>query len=330
MQIAVVLLNYNGAKWLKKFLPVVIERSKNACIYVIDNGSQDESLTYLGSFAEIEVIELDRNYGYAGGYNRGLKKVKEELAVLLNTDIEPAENWLQPLIKFMNGHPDYAACQPKILSYERKSYFEYAGAAGGMLDRYGIPFCRGRIFSTVEEDRGQYDQYVDIFWASGAALCIRVKDFFEVGAFDERFVAHQEEIDLCWRFWLRGKKVGFIPDSIVYHVGGGTLPYNSPRKVYLNIRNNLLMLSKNLPQREQKKIFFIKWCIDMLIFLMYVFQGKFVHATQIIKARKDARKMKKFSLSYLNSEHYPDMVFRKSVLWLYFIKRKKFFYQMTD
>lgn len=328
MQTAVVLLNYNGINWLKKFLRTVIDRSEYASIYVIDNGSQDESLSYLHNFSKIKIIQLDKNYGYAGGYNRGLKVVKEEIAVLLNTDIEPAENWIQPLLNFMENHPEYAACQPKILSYARKNFFEYAGAAGGILDRYGIPFCRGRIFSTIEEDNGQYDQYVDIFWASGAALCVRLKDFFDIGGFDERFVAHQEEIDLCWRFWLQGKKVGFVPDSVVYHVGGGTLSYDSPKKVYLNIRNNLLMLHKNLPLKERKKIFFYRWWIDLIIFFMYVFQGKLTHAWQVLKARIDAGKMKTTLAKETIPEHYPDVIYIRSVLWQYFVRRKKFFSQL--
>jgi len=329
MNVAVVLLNYNGRKWLELFLQKVIDRSAGASIYVIDNGSSDESLTYLNHFPHVKVVALDKNYGYAGGYNRGLKYVHEDIAVLLNTDIEPAEGWLNPLVDFLQQNSAYAACQPKILSYHHPNYFEYAGAAGGMLDLYGIPFCRGRIFSTVEEDRGQYDEVTDIFWASGAALCIRLADFFAAGGFDDNFIAHQEEIDLCWRLQRMGKKIAYVPQSVIYHVGGGTLAYDSPRKIYLNIRNNRLMLWKNLPSSYRKKVFRVRLFLDYMIFFQYLLQGKFSHAWQVLKALRDAfTERKKYSV--VSGESLPEMIFKKSIVWWYFVKRKKFYSQLPQ
>jgi len=327
MNAGIVLLNYNGVKWLQQFLHQVVEYAGGAKVYVIDNGSTDESLVFLQNFPTVEVISLDKNYGYAGGYNRGLQYVKEEIAVLLNTDIEVTEGWLNPLVDFLQKHPSYAACQPKILSYHFRNQFEYAGAAGGMLDKYGIPFCRGRIFSTIEVDKGQYEQIVDIFWASGAALCIRLSDFWSVGGFDDFFIAHQEEIDLCWRLQLQGKKIAYVPQSVIYHVGGGTLAYNSPRKVYLNIRNNRLMLWKNLPPAHRKKVFFIRFIIDLFISLTYALQFKLTHAYQVLKAMNDARRYRK-NYHLHPPAKLPPMIYLKSILWWYFVKGKKYFFQL--
>lgn len=327
MKSAVVLLNYNGVTWLERFLPNVLQHSSNSQVYVIDNGSSDESMLFLQRFPEVKVISLDKNYGYAGGYNRGLKYVQEDIAVLLNTDIEVTSGWLEPLVSFLEQHSSYAACQPKILSYHVRHQFEYAGAAGGMLDKYGIPFCRGRIFSTIEEDKGQYDSITDIFWASGAAFCVRLSDFWAVGGFDELFEAHQEEIDLCWRLQLQGKKIAYIPQSVVYHVGGGTLAYTSPRKVYLNIRNNRLMLWKNLPDATRKKVFFTRFLFDVLFFFMYLLQLKLTHAVYVLKGMRDFYRLRtKYNI--IRPAFLPATIYPKSIIWLYVVRQKKFFSQL--
>ena len=219
----------------------------------------DESLTWLKTHCpDVRLIVLDQNYGFAEGYNRALQQVQAEYVVLLNSDVEVTPHWLEPLVEYMDAHPEVAACQPKIRSELQKTYFEYAGAAGGYLDKYGYPFCRGRVFETVEEDKGQYDTVQSVFWATGASLFIRLKDYQEVGGLDGRFFAHMEEVDLCWRLRSRGRQLVCISDSVIYHVGGGTLNKENPRKAFLNFRNNLLMLYKNLPEKELRKVLFIR------------------------------------------------------------------------
>ena len=247
---AVVILNWNGIEFLKKFLGDVVKHTNltDSKIIIADNNSNDRSVEWIESkFNNIEIIKLNRNYGFAGGYKIALQKVEASYFVLLNSDIEVTEGWLTPLENFMEQNIDVAACQPKILSYNNKDTFEYAGAAGGFIDKFGYPFCRGRMFDSVEKDTGQYDSCTDIFWASGACIMIRSDAYFRCMGLDQDFFAHMEEIDLCWRFHNAGYRVSFVPDSIVYHVGGGTLPYNSQKKIYLNYRNNLYMLYKNLP-----------------------------------------------------------------------------------
>ena len=248
-QIAIVILNWNGRHFLEKFLPGVAQHSRDlARIVVADNASTDDSLAYLkANFPEVDIIRLDQNYGFTGGYNRALQQVQEPYYVLLNSDVEVSEGWLNPLMQFMEKHPEVAACQPKIRSYNDRHLLEHAGAAGGFIDYLGYPFCRGRIYNHLEEDKGQYDQAVPVFWATGACLFIRRDDFRNENGFDEQFFAHMEEIDLCWRLQQSGKQIWVIPQSTVYHVGGGTLPKNNPRKTFFNFRNNLMMLFKNLP-----------------------------------------------------------------------------------
>jgi GT2 family glycosyltransferase len=245
--VAVVLLNWNGKNFLQKFLPSVIENSDNASIYVADNGSEDGSVDFLKqNFPSINIICFEKNYGFAKGYNMALQQIEAEYFVLLNSDVEVTPNWISPIITFLDSKEDYVACQPKILSYYDRSYFEYSGGAGGFIDRYGYPFCRGRLFDTLEKDNGQYDEDCEIFWATGACLFVRAQVFHEFGGFDEDFFAHMEEIDLCWRFKNAGYKIGYCHSSVIYHVGGGSLPKSSPYKTYLNIRNNEVMLIKNL------------------------------------------------------------------------------------
>ncbi len=245
-KVAIVILNWNGQKMLQKYLPTVLRYSRDeATVYVADNASTDDSVQMLASmFPECKVIRLEKNWGFAEGYNKALQQIDADYYLLLNSDVEVTHHWLTPLVEMLDAHPEVAACQPKLLSVADKDMFEYAGASGGYLDRLGYPFCRGRIFDVVERDNGQYDNPQEILWATGAALFIRSKDYWEVGGLDSRFFAHNEEIDLCWRLRIRGRKIYCLPDSVVYHVGGGTLPKGNPMKTFLNFRNNLTMLYK--------------------------------------------------------------------------------------
>ena len=244
---AVVVLNWNGINWLKKFLPILIEKSKDVNIYIADNASTDNSVEYVNdNFPNVKVLKNFSNEGYAKGYNDALETLKEEFFVLINSDIEVTDNWIKPIINLMEANSDIAACQPKILSFHDRNKFEYAGACGGFIDTLGYPFCRGRIFSDLEDDNNQYNDITEVFWASGACLFVRAKHFKEVNGFDNDFFAHQEEIDLCWRLKNKGYKIMVNPNSAVFHVGAGTLNTSSPLKTYLNFRNNLFMLYKNL------------------------------------------------------------------------------------
>ena len=244
---AVVVLNWNGINWLKKFLPILIEKSKDVNIYIADNASTDNSVEYVNdNFPNVKVLKNFSNEGYAKGYNDSLETLKEEFFVLINSDIEVTDNWIKPIINLMEANSDIAACQPKILSFHDRNKFEYAGACGGFIDTLGYPFCRGRIFSDLEDDNNQYNDITEVFWASGACLFVRAKYFKEVNGFDNDFFAHQEEIDLCWRLKNKGYKIMVNPNSAVFHVGAGTLNTSSPLKTYLNFRNNLFMLYKNL------------------------------------------------------------------------------------
>ncbi|MBR4728702.1 MAG: glycosyltransferase family 2 protein [Prevotella sp.] len=265
-KLAIVILNWNGEKMLKEYLPSVLQYSKDeATVYVADNASTDNSLTMLREhYPEVRLIELEKNWGFAEGYNQALRQIDAQYYLLLNSDIEVTHHWLTPLIELLDVHEDIAACQPKLLSVFDKDSFEYAGACGGFLDRYGYPFCRGRIFDMVEQDNGQYDYQQDILWATGAALMIRSKDYWEAGGLDARFFAHNEEIDLCWRLRIRGRRIVCVPESQVYHVGGGTLPKSNPMKTFLNFRNNLTMLYKCLPEEELKSVMRWRWWLDYL------------------------------------------------------------------
>ncbi|WPO84477.1 glycosyltransferase family 2 protein [Chryseobacterium sp. JJR-5R] len=264
-KLAVVILNWNGKNWLEKFLPQVVRFSKNADIYVIDNLSTDDSAAFLEThFPSVGIIRNNKNYGFAGGYNEGLKKINDPYLYycLLNSDVEVTENWIEPVLQVFEKDPSIAAVQPKILSFDNRKYFEFAGAAGGLIDNLGYPYCRGRVFDDIEEDKGQYDDEAEIFWASGCCLFIRTEDFWEQNGFDERFFAHQEEIDLCWRLINSGKKIFYTGQSEVYHVGGGTLNKQSPQKTFLNIRNNLSMMLKNLPFPKLISTLFLRLCLD--------------------------------------------------------------------
>lgn len=263
---AIVILNWNGRKILEQYLPTVLHYSaEEAEVVVADNHSTDDSVSYLReNFPQVRVIVLNKNYGFAEGYNQALRQVEAEYYILLNSDVEVTEHWLTPLVSYMDAHPSVAACQPKLLSVFSRQNFEYAGGCGGFIDRMGYPFCRGRLFDTVESDKGQYDEPCEVMWATGACLFIRSKDYWEVGALDGRFFAHNEEIDLCWRLRLMGRSVVCLPQSVVYHVGGGTLAKENPMKTFLNFRNNLTMLYKNLPDNELRSVMRWRWFLDYL------------------------------------------------------------------
>lgn len=293
MKTAVVILNWNGRGMMAKYLPTVLKYSRDdADVVVADNASTDGSLQWLErEFPQVRRISLDRNYGFADGYNRALEQVDADYYVLLNSDVEVTHHWLTPLIEEMDAHPEIAACQPKLLSLRNRDAFEYAGASGGFIDRYGYPFCRGRIFDTVEDDNGQYDNPQEVLWATGACLVIRAKDYWEAGGLDARFFAHNEEIDLCWRLHQMGKQIFCFPESEVYHVGGATLPKSNPMKTFLNFRNNLTMLYKNLPDGDLKHVMRVRWFLDYLAaFETLVVNRKWGDFIAIFRARRAFRK----------------------------------------
>lgn len=285
MKTAIVILNYNGKNWLEKFLPTILLHSSIADIFVIDNASTDDSVQFLKlNFPAVSIIINKENHGFAGGYTIGLKSIHAEIYCLLNSDVEVTKNWIEPVLNLFKSDKKIAAIQPKILSYVDKSKFEFAGAAGGMIDNLGYPYCRGRIFEDVEIDSGQYDDETEIFWASGCALFIRSDDFWEENGFDERFFAHQEEIDLCWRFKNSGKKILYTYQSTVYHVGGGTLNKTNPRKTFLNIRNNLTMLVKNLPFTTLLWVLPLRMILDGFAAIFLAKKEGFPHFTAVLKA----------------------------------------------
>ena len=288
IKVAVVILNYNGEKYLNEFLPSVIKNTENAQIIVADNYSIDNSVELvLSKFPTVELITLPKNFGFAGGYNEALKKIKATYFVLLNSDVEVSPNWLNPLTNFLDKHTTYAACQPKIRDYTNQSKFEYAGASGGFIDSLGYPYCRGRIFDEIENDTGQYNDAVDIFWSSGACMMIRSSIFFEIGGFDNDFFAHMEEIDLCWRIQSAGFKIRCTPKSIIYHVGGGTLDKSSSFKTYLNFRNGLYLLLKNLPIHKLFVKLPFRLFLDWVAAAKFLLDGNSKHTWAIIKAHSD-------------------------------------------
>lgn len=329
---SVVILNWNGRKLLEQFLPSVLAHSTGdeCSVVVADNGSSDDSVAFIEThYPDIQLVILDKNYGFAGGYNKALQQVDSEYVVLLNSDVETTQGWLETLISFMDAHPDVAAVQPRIRSYRERERFEYAGASGGFIDRYGYPFCRGRILAVVEEDKGQYDTVIPVFWATGACLCIRRKDYFDAGGLDDRFFAHMEEIDLCWRLNARGRRVMCVPASTVYHIGGASLSKDNPRKMYLNFRNNLLMLYKNIPQPAYRSTFLIRYFFDLLAYLHLLLEGKFKSARAVVEAYIDYLKMRD-SCRPLRQEnlrrttvHPIPTQYRKSILLLFYVKGKK-------
>lgn len=326
MKTAVVILNWNGAKLLQQFLPSVIQFSGDATIYVADNASTDTSIDVLkNEFPTVKIIENTGNYGFAKGYNEALKCVEEPYYALVNSDIEVSENWLQPIEAIFNNEPNTAIIQPKLLDYKKKTHFEYAGAAGGFLDKYGFPFCRGRIFDTLEEDLGQYDNETEIFWATGACFFIRKEVFRSLQGFDGDFFAHQEEIDLCWRANNVGHTIKYCPTSVVYHVGGATLNEANPMKTFLNFRNSLLMLTKNLPKEKLVPIIFIRLCLDGLAGVQFLFKGKVTHTFAILKAHFYFYHLIGRNLKKRNNSQKTDYYYTKSIVWNYFVQKKNTF-----
>ncbi|MCL1668712.1 glycosyltransferase family 2 protein [Elizabethkingia ursingii] len=284
MKIAIAILNWNGKSWLEKFLPNVLVNSQSAEVYVIDNASTDDSVAYISThFPSVKIVINQQNHGFAGGYNEGLKQIHADIYCLLNSDVEVTSGWLDPACALFEKNPDIAAVQPKVLDYNRKNFFEFAGAGGGLIDNLGYPYCRGRIFENIEEDKGQYNDETEIFWASGCCLFIRSKDFWAQNGFDSRFFAHQEEIDLCWRLKNSGRKIYYTGKSTIYHVGGGTLQKQNPRKTYLNIRNNLSMMLKNLPSGKLYLIF-LRLCLDGVAGIYFMFKHGFSHTWAVIRA----------------------------------------------
>ncbi|MFP9098362.1 glycosyltransferase family 2 protein [Flavobacterium sp. RHBU_24] len=283
--IAVVILNWNGRALLEQFLPSVIKHSEGAVIYVADNASTDDSVAFVKEYyPQVKIIQNKGNFGYAKGYNDALLEIEEDIYALVNSDVEVTEGWLNPVLDLFEADNETAIIQPKILDYKDKKMFEYAGAAGGFIDKYGYPFCRGRVFETIEQDNGQYDDTAEIFWASGACFFIRKDVYRELGGFDEDFFAHQEEIDLCWRAWNANYKARFCYKSVIYHVGGATLNAGSPKKTFLNFRNSLWMMAKNLPAGKLFPVLFIRMCFDGIAVVRFLLQGKPAHLWALLQA----------------------------------------------
>ncbi len=337
MKIAIVILNWNGEIFLEALLPTVIRYSDidGAEVIIADNGSEDNSVKYLRqNFPQIKIIELDKNYGFTGGYNMALQQIDAEYYVLLNSDVEVTENWLKPIISFLDENKDVAACMPKILSHSSPAFFEYAGAAGGFIDRFGYPFCKGRILGTIEEDKKQYDKKTDIFWATGACMFVRSKIFHEAGKFDDDFFAHMEEIDLCWRMKNMGYRIVSIPEVAVFHVGGGTLPNNTPQKLFLNYRNNLMLLFKNLPSYLIIPIILARLILDGLSAIIYLVEFKFhffmvvprAHFAFYAKLPKLFKKRLRHEKKIRKNSHKE--IYKGSIVFDYYLRKIKKFTQI--
>lgn len=327
MRTAVVILNWNGKSFLEKFLPNVLAHSKEAEVYVADNASTDGSVDFVRTrHPEVTIVETGGNYGYAGGYNKGLKNLTEDIFVLLNSDVEVTENWLEPIVSLFEDDERVAACQPKILQYNRKDHFEYAGAAGGYIDRFGFPFCRGRMFDQVEEDNGQYDNQREVFWATGACMFIRSSVYKEFGGLDDDFFAHMEEIDFCWRVQRAGYKVMVEPASMVYHVGGGTLSKSNPWKTFLNFRNGLELLAKNLPKSSLFPILFIRMVFDGVAAVKFLLSGQPKDFWAVFKAHiAFYGRLKKTLKKRSGNFNQVANIYQGSVVAAYFLGGKKEF-----
>lgn len=332
-QTAIVILNWNGRKYLHDFLPYVIKfKGDSEEIFIADNASTDDSIELINRyFPEVKLIKLKENYGFSKGYNEALKQIDAKYYVLLNSDIEVTQNWTKPLIDYLENNPQVAACQPKIRSWHNREQFEYAGAGGGYIDFLGYPFCRGRIFNALEKDNGQFDDILDVFWASGACLFVKSKVFHELGGFDDDFFAHMEEIDFCWRAKNNGYKIVYHSGSTVFHIGGGTLPKNSPRKTYLNFRNNFCLLYKNLPQNQLFIIFLYRFLLDGIAAFKFFFDGSFLDSFAVFKAHlyfyKNLPKLykKRKSLKQKNVSE----IYKKNIAFEHFIRGKKIFNELN-
>ena len=326
-RVAIIILNWNGEKLLREFLPSVVKNTNADLgrVVVVDNHSTDGSWICLEQeFPDVERVLFEENFGFAGGYNRAIEMIEVEYVVLLNSDVEVAPGWLEPLVAVLDRDEKVAAVQPKILAYRDKNKFEYAGAAGGYIDYLGFPFCRGRVMDTTEQDYGQYDDEVDVFWATGASLCIRRDVYRVAGGLDEAFFAHMDEIDLCWRLKNGGYTLKVVPSSVVYHLGGGSLPMNHPRKLFLNYRNNLLMLHKNLCAKQRKKIFFARVLLDTMAGGLFLLKGQWSNTRSVIRAYKAFREMRKV---YPVPERSVSLsgIYPRSIGLDYFLRGKKKF-----
>ena len=331
-KVAVVILNYNGRQHLATFLPSVVQHSTDAEIIVADNGSTDDSLAFVtATFPQVKCFPLGENYGFCGGYNRALAQVEAEYFVLLNSDVEVSKDWLKPLLQGMEQNPKMGACQPKILSYLQKTHFEYAGAAGGYLDVLGYPFCRGRVLDVIEEDYGQYNAPAKVFWATGACLCIRAELYKNLGGLDESFFAHMEEIDLCWRMQNQDYEVWCLPQSVVYHLGGGTLAANNPRKTYLNFRNSLWVLHKNLPASQKYKIV-LRIVLDGLAIVQQLTKGSLRHAGAIVRADWDfvRQVVKPRRVSTASPKKRNAQLASILLPWAFYIRKRRKFSELMD
>ena len=338
-KVAIVILNWNGAALMERFLPSVVRYSPEemAEVVVADNGSTDDSLALLDEkFPSVRVVRFDRNYGFAEGYNRALQQIDTPYAVLLNSDVEVTPGWLEAPLRRLDASPEVAAVQPKLLAERARDQFEYAGAAGGFMDKYGYPFCRGRIFQEIETDRGQYDAEADILWATGACLFVRTEVYRAVGGLDAKFFAHQEEIDMCWRMRARGYRLVCTPESVVYHVGGGTLNAESPRKTFLNFRNNLLMLYKNLPEKELHRVMRLRFWLDYLAALKFLLEGHPANARAVREARREFhrlvpeyRETRIVNQQLAVVKEIPELK-SFSLLWQFYVRGKKHYGQLPQ
>ena len=325
-KIAVVILNWNGAKLLEQFLPSVVAYSAEANIYLADNASTDNSIAVIKEqFPSVKIIQNEGNFGFAMGYNVALQAIEEPYYALVNSDIEVTKNWLTPILSLFDNEPNIGIIQPKILDYKSKEYFEYAGAAGGYIDSYGYPYCRGRIFDTLEKDNYQYDDETEIFWASGACFFIRKEIYRKLNGFDQDFFAHQEEIDLCWRAFNLGYSAKFTSKSVVYHVGGATLNQGNPKKTFLNFRNSLLMLVKNLPSNQLVPILFMRLTLDGIAGIQFFFKGKFSHCFAILKAHFYFYHLINSNLKKRGAIQKENYFHSKSIVYSYFINGKTTF-----
>lgn len=322
---------------LEKFLPSVVAFSHEADIIVADNASDDASLEYVRrNFPTLRIIELDRNYGFADGYNKALEQVDAEYYILLNSDVEVTDGWIAAMLAFMDRNRKAVACQPKLIDYKKREYFEYSGAAGGFIDRYGYPFCRGRMFDTVEMDIGQYNDICPVFWASGAAMMVRSKEYWAAGGLDGQFFAHMEEVDLCWRMQARGGEIYCVPQSRVYHVGGATLDKSNPRKTFLNFRNNLLMLYKNLPENELCRVMCMRTILDYVAAFKFLLSGSTGDFKAVIRARKEYKRMRGSYRAVRGENQSRTIVNRITcrkpimLLWQYYARGRKYFSDLKD
>lgn len=334
--IAIVILNWNGKQFLEQFLPGVVKNSSvpnfKVDVVIADNGSTDGSTEWLKqNYSTLRIIELDKNYGFTGGYNKALKLIDTDYYILLNSDIDVPERWLEPLASFMSTTPNAAACMPKLLNYNKPHEFEYAGAAGGYLDLLGYPFCRGRLLNVIEQDHGQYDTLQEVFWATGACMMVRANEFWNAGGLDDDFFAHMEEIDLCWRLKRQGFSIWCVPESVVYHVGGGTLSSNSPQKVYYNHRNNLAMLLKNLSRTSLIPVLLFRLVLDGLSGISYALSGKPTFSYSVVRAHMHFYRSMVKTIKKRRAFKNPKIsLYPKSIIFQFFVKRRIKYSQLSS